>query len=65
MTNRKTLDECRIIAHCSDPDWVGEELFRLQEQAAALEHELATLRASVVDALSAAGPEVGEDERAP
>jgi hypothetical protein len=31
---------------------------------AALESELATLQASVVAALSSAGPEVGEDERA-
>lgn len=30
----------------------------------ALESELTTLQASVVDALSSAGPEVGEDERA-
>lgn len=30
----------------------------------ALESELATLQASVVDALSSAGPEVSEDERA-
>lgn len=32
---------------------------------AALESELATLQASVVDAMSSAGPEVPEDERAP
>lgn len=30
-----------------------------------LERELADLRASVVAAMSSAGPEVGEDERAP
>lgn len=34
MTNRKTLAEAKIIARSSDPAWLGEELFRLQEQAA-------------------------------
>lgn len=36
---------------------------RLLGHIAALDQELATLRASVVDALSSAGPEVAEDER--
>lgn len=57
VTNRRTLAEARLIARTSDPDWLGEELFRLQEQAAALESELATLRASVVAAMSSAGPQ--------
>jgi hypothetical protein len=34
MNNRKTLQEAKIIARSSDPTWLGEELFRLQEQAA-------------------------------
>lgn len=31
--NLKTLNEARIIARSSDPEWVGDELFRLQELA--------------------------------
>lgn len=30
----KTLAEAKIIARSSDPEWVGEELFRLQTLAA-------------------------------
>ncbi len=29
----KTIEEARIIARSSDPDWLGEEIFRLQEYA--------------------------------
>jgi hypothetical protein len=36
----KTLAEAKLIARTSDPDWVGEELFRLQERAAAAESGL-------------------------
>jgi hypothetical protein len=39
------------------------DVLRQAARIAALESELATLQASVVAALSAAGPEVGEDER--
>lgn len=37
----------------------------LRQRVRDLERELATLRASVVAAMSSAGPEVGEDESAP
>ena len=26
-----TLEEAKLLARTSDPDWLGEELFRLQE----------------------------------
>lgn len=32
--DRKTLAEARIIARSSDPEWLGDELYRLQEIAA-------------------------------
>lgn len=44
MMSRKTLDEARIVARTSDPEWLGDELFRLQEQAAELEAQLEDLR---------------------
>lgn len=37
----------------------------LESENAVLQRELDRLRSQVVDALSSAGPEVGEDERAP
>ncbi len=40
------------------------EVVEQVSRVAALESELATLRASVVAAMSSAGPEVAEDERA-
>jgi hypothetical protein len=40
------------------------DLRNAQQRCIALERELADLRAQVVAALSSAGPEVGEDERA-
>ena len=33
-SNAKTLAEAKVIARCSDPEWLGEELFRLQTLAA-------------------------------
>lgn len=39
------------------------DVLRQAARIAALESELTTLKASVVAALSSAGPEVGEDER--
>lgn len=42
---------------------MADQLEAAGARLAALEHELATLRASVVDAMSSAGPEVAEDER--
>lgn len=49
-----------------DRSVIAAQLFaaaNLAERYAALESELATLRASVIAALSSAGPEVAEDER--
>lgn len=64
LQDEEWLDEARADAergyHFS-PDSVR----KLIGHIAALDSKLATLRASVVNALSSAGPEVGEDERAP
>lgn len=45
----KTLDECKLIARTSDPDWLGEELFRLQERG--MTFELTAIREIVLEVL--------------
>lgn len=69
---RLTEDLNHATAH--EGDWLSKASRRmcetvlgerdaLRSRVRALESELATLRDSVVAALSSAGPEVGEDER--
>lgn len=43
----KTLAECQFIARCSDPGWLGEELFRVQQVAFGAQAERDALRAEV------------------
>ncbi len=52
VTSRKTLEEAVIVARTSDPQWLGEELFRLQEQAADRDETYAALQ-KVLDAVTA------------
>lgn len=46
----KTLEEAKIIARSSDPDWVGEELFRLQNLAQQSLDRVASLKEALREA---------------
>lgn len=73
LEGRALRDARRLDGLHGDPSraggWIGHRdyaraLVELIPRLRAAEHELAALRAQVVAALSSAGPEVGEDERA-
>lgn len=68
LQSGRTVERSRIVAVLSDLILDHADARRdVLLQAArikALESELATLQASIVAAMSDAGPEVGEDERA-
>lgn len=45
----KTIAECKIVARSSDPDWLGEELFRVQQVAFVAQAERDALRARIAE----------------
>ncbi len=46
---RRSLEEAKLIARTSDRDWLGEELYRLQEQSARLIARVDELEAELAE----------------